>query len=218
MKKKILSLALALTMALSCAVVLTGCGGGSKDAQALVGDWQTEIDMVDYFNESLEDPELVEYMNVESFIIKVDFSLREDNTYTLALNGQSMIDAVDGMKGNLRSGMLAYLSDALADSGLDTDGTDLEEMLASFGLDLDAMIDEAFDADSLTASVEESAQEGKYIVKAGKIFVSEDVNTDAAPTDEALTYKLSGDTLTLVETNGDAGELADYFPMEFTRQ
>lgn len=216
MKKRILSLALALAMALTCAAALTGCGGGS-DAKDLIGDWQTEIDMTSLLTEELSDSEFSDYLTLEGFVVKVDFSLREDNTYSLSLNSDSMVQAVEGMKGGLRDGMRAYLSDMMAAQGLDGE-TDLDSLLALAGIDIDALIDEALAADDIANAAAESLQEGKYIVKAGKIFVSDDVDTDASPTDEALTYTLENGKLTLVETSGDAGDLADYFPMTFSKR
>ncbi len=83
MKKRV---SLLLALGLIAALVLGGCGK-KDDSASLVGEWQATLEMADTLNESLaSDPAMADYINIDSFAMKMDLSLRDDGTFTLALN------------------------------------------------------------------------------------------------------------------------------------
>lgn len=220
MKRKALSALLVLALALGCCAGLAGCGGGDE-AKKLVGSWQAGINMADEINgEFDDDPIMAEHLHVDDFNLKMNFDFREDGTYTLAIDSDSMTAALAGVKETLRTGLDGYFKEVLAQEGLgDLEGMDLDQVLGSLGVNIDDMLDELLSEEDFAALAEDSAQEGKYMVKGGKIYLSDDVNEAADDNCGYYAYTLSGSELQLTDSSMESDEdLADYFPLVFQKQ
>lgn len=205
---------LLLVLGLIAALVLGGCGK-KDDSKDLVGEWQATLEMADTLNESLaSDPTMAEYMNIDSFALKMDLSLRDDNTFTLALNEDSVNEAFENIKPALKDGVTKYMEATLEGTGMTID-----DALAAAGMDIDSMIDEMLSPASITASLGETTESGSFVAQDGKLYFLDAGETKPGDDSEAMPYTLSGSNLSLEKpTSGDLGELADFFPLEFTKQ
>jgi len=217
MKRKALSLLLVLTMALSCCAALTGCGGGSDKAKELVGTWQADMDMSDMFNEQFaSDPDLAKHVKIDSFVMRLVFTFNDDGTYAFSVDNDSIADSMENVKEALRTGLDSYFTEMMAQQGIE--GVDMDTALATMGIDIDAMIDELLSEEAIDEMMADTTQEGKYMVKDGKFYVSDDVDTAADDTCESFTYTLSGSEMSVTEASGADDDMAEFFPLVFKKQ
>lgn len=205
MKKKV---SLLLVLGMIAALVLGGCGK-KDDSKALVGDWQATMEMADTLNDSFgADPTMSEYIHIDSFAVKLDLSLRDDGTCSLAVNEDSVTEAFDGIKGTLKDGLTAYL-DA---NGMSAD------VLAANGMDIDSYMDEMISPEMISQAVSSASVSGNYAAQDGKLYFLGEGETKPGDNSGYMPYTLSGSKLTLDKpVNEDVGALADYFPLEFTK-
>lgn len=210
MKRKV-SLLLALGMI--AALVLGGCGK-KDESKDLVGEWQATLEMVDMLNESLaSDPDMAGYINIDSFALKMDLSLRDDGSFTLSLNEASVTDALNSVKTPLKDGINAYMEDMASGMGMSVD-----DLLSAAGMDLDSMIDEMLSPEAILASMGDASESGNYAAQDGKLYLLDEGVTKPGSNDEAIPYTLSGNKLSLEKPDGDdLGDLAEFFPLEFTK-
>lgn len=210
MKRKV---SLMLVLGMIAALVLSGCGK-KDESKDLVGEWQATLEMADTLNESFaSEPGMSEYLNIDSFALKMDLSLRDDGTFSMSLNEASVNDAFESIKQPLKDGMTAYLEASLEGTGMS-----LEDALG--GSDMDTMIDTMLSPEMITESLGDTTESGNYTAQDGKLYFLDAGVTKPDDNSESMPYTLSGTKLTLDKpTNGeDLGELADFFPLEFTKQ
>lgn len=208
------------TLALGAILSLSLAGCGQDATKALIGNWQAEVDMTDQLNEELaSDPETAAYIDIDRFVLKLDFSLQEGGTYTLSMNQDSVTQAVNDVKDSLKEGLGAYMQASLQEQGSDMT---LEEALALSGLDLNSMIDTLFDElmneEDIGFSFEELSQSGNYTVKDGKIYLLDEGETKASEDSHYFTYELSGSDLKVTGTEEDDEEWQDMLPLVFQKQ
>ena len=211
MKRRV---SLLLVLGLIAALVLGGCGK-KDDSASLVGEWQATLEMADTLNESLaSDPTMADYIKIDSFAMKMDLSLRDDGTFTLALNEASVNEAFEGIKTPLKDGITAYLEASLEGTGMS-----VEDALAASGMDIDSMMDSMLSPEMITASLGDATESGNFVAQDGKLYFLDEGVTKPAADSEAMPYTLSGSKLTLEKpTSGDVGDLAEFFPMEFAKK
>ncbi|MBQ8857055.1 MAG: hypothetical protein IJ024_02800 [Lachnospiraceae bacterium] len=210
--KKIISMMLTALMLLG----LTGCG--ATDAEKMVGTWSTEINISSVIEESLELYE--EYFDFSDLVVVMTMTFNEDGTYSSGITEEDAQVLVDDVMSEIESNIVKLLEDQIADQGL---SMTVDEMLAFAGMTLDdftTAITEAFEQQDLVGVlVEQSASEGKYDAKDGKLYLSAGLDYEV---DESMydTYELDGDTLTLLENVG--GEEAEFmleaYPLVMTRE
>ena len=210
--KKIISMMLTALMLLG----LTGCG--ATDAEKMVGTWSTEINISSVIEESLELYE--EYFDFSDLVVVMTMTFNEDGTYSSGITEEDAQVLVDDVMSEIESNIVKLLEDQIADQGL---SITVDEMLAFAGMTLDdftTAITEAFEQQDLVGVlVEQSASEGKYDAKDGKLYLSAGLDYEV---DESMydTYELDGDTLTLLENVG--GEEAEFmleaYPLVMTRE
>lgn len=210
MKRKV---SLLLVLGMIAALVLGGCGK-KDDSKSLVGEWQATLEMVDYLNESLNsDPDMASYINIDSFALKMDLSLRDDGSFTMALNEASVTDALNSIKTPMKDGITAYMENMASGMGMSVD-----DLLAAAGMDLDSMIDELLSPEMILSSIGDASESGNYVAQDGKLYLLDEGVTKPGSNDEAIPYTLSGNKLSLEKPSGsDLGDLADFFPLEFTK-
>jgi len=94
----------------------------------------------------------------------------------------------------------------------------VDEMLQMSGTTFDALVEEAFGDAMLNEMISEFETEGKYKVEDGKLYMSEDLDSEI---DEEVyeTYEFSGDEFKLLESFGDedAEEFKDLYPIVFKK-
>jgi len=207
--RKNLSLLLCLSLLSALLLVCSGCG--SKDKDALVGEWETTLDLTDMLNEQVKaglDQDMVEYIHIDSFEIPIDLTFNKDDTYEMSVNEASMEKNIDLLLDGLKDDLTKYFEDMIAAEGLDVT---VDEMLGTIGYTMDQLMEESFDKDDLMSSMNEMESSGTYKVGKGTLILTD----DEGPGTES--YKLEGDKLTLTGEGADE-DLEDMYPMVFTRK
>lgn len=208
MKKRI---ALLLSLVLVLSALLCACG---SEKDKLVGTWNTTIDMAESFNQELAaDPEMAEYLSLESLEVGYTLTFSEDDTFALTVDTASMDAAAVTLAETMTEGMKKYFADAFAAEGIEMD---VDAALAAMGMDLDALVDELMAEIFTEEAYAEMNVSGKYKVEGGKLYLSESVDEEPS-TDAYNPYTLDGSTLTLEAGTDADGEMAYLFPMVLTR-
>lgn len=192
--KKVLALVLSAALLVG---LLAGCGGKTSDCDRLIGKWSTTQDMTDLFNLGLDESDAGEELQVDKMEIVLVLELKDDDTYTLAVDRDALAETEENMRPQLEEGVIRYLTQMYP-------GMELEEILAQVGMTMDELLDEAVPLDSL-ADLYDMA--GQYMVKDGVLYLSDGL--DEAPEendDDSNPYTLDGDQLTLLGA-GDRDDL-----------
>lgn len=210
MKKRI---ALLLSFVLVLSLALCACGGGEKKA-TIVGTWKADINLAEAFNEEMAAAGMGDFMNLESFALPLVMTFNEDGTGSMTVDQEAMTASVDKLAADLTAGLEAYFTEYFASMGLEMD---LDEALAASGLSMDDLVEEMkaeFAGEDFAA---EFTNEFKYKAEDGKLYMSEDLDSEISETYN--TYELKGNTLTLnIGTEELDEEMAKYlFPMTLTR-
>ncbi len=183
MKKRILTLTLALVMLLSFAAC-------SANKNEFVGTWATTIDLSDTFNAGMaeEDATMAEYLAISGFCLNLSLILNEDYTYTFDIDEAALAESCTSVNYQLARGMEQYLVDYLASYGMYMTA---EEAAAAMGIDVENLFLEVVTemADELSANFNQS---GTYDTE-NNIFTLTP-NEGEATSDY---YTLEGDVLTL---------------------
>lgn len=192
--KKVLALVLSAALLVG---LLAGCGGKTSDCDRLIGKWSTTQDMTDLFNLGLDESDAGEELQVDKMEIVLVLELKDDDTYTLAVDRDALAETEENMRPQLEEGVIRYLTQMYP-------GMELEEILAQVGMTMDELLDEAVPLDSL-ADLYDMA--GQYMVKDGVLYLSDGL--DEAPEEndgDSNPYTLDGDQLTLLGA-GDRDDL-----------
>ena len=217
--KRIAALLLALVMVFA----LCACSGSGKDkdkdekvekktdAELIVGTWEAEMSMTDYYGDDMGELEgLEDYFDFDKIKITMTFEFEEDGTYTVSVDGDEA-----EIKAILRDGFKKLLNDMLEGTGYTLEDAAAEEGMTADEY-LDAMMEESFGSGDL---IDVDDELGEYKVKNGKLYLVED--GDELDEGDYFEYKLKGDKLTLVAKYSD-GELDDasdvMLPMNFVRK
>ena len=223
--KRIAALLLALVMVFAlCACSDSGSGSGKDkddkvekvekktDADLIVGTWETEVSMTDYFADDMGELEGMEaYFDFDKIKITMTFEFEEDGTYTISVDGdEAEINAI------LRDGFEKLMNDMLEGTGYTIEDVAAEEGMTADEY-LDALMEESFGSGDL---IDVDDELGEYKVKNGKLYLFDE--GDELDEGTYYEYKLKGDKLTLVAEYED-GELSDeseaeLYPMDFVRK
>ena len=209
MKKRI---ALLLSFVLVLSLALCACGGGKKDT--IVGTWKANIDLAEAFNEEMAASGMGDYINIESFNLPLVMEFKADGTGSMTVDQAAMTETVDKLAADLTAGLEAYFTEYFSSMGLEID---LDEALAASGMSMDDLVEEMKAEFAGEDAFAEFTNEFKYKAEDGKLYMSEDLDSEISETYN--TYELKGNTLTLdVGTEELDEEMAKYlFPMNLTR-
>lgn len=201
-------------LSLICAMLLACSGCGNKDKEALIGDWESTIDLTGMLNEQMEagmggDEEMMSYFNFSSFTMKLNLSFNDDDTYKLSVNEEELDKSFDELIESLRTGITKYLEDMIAQQGVDMT---VDEFLQQMGMDLDTFMDQALNKDVILASMGDMASSGTFEAKDGVLYMTENGSTSLAE------YALDNGKLTLSDKGADDSELKDFYPLVFTKK
>lgn len=208
------SVSLLLSLSLLCTLLLLCSGCGNKAKDALIGDWETTIDMTGMINDEMSagldsDPELMDYFSIDNFSIKLTLSFRDDDTYTMSIDEAALEDSVDQVIELFRTGIVNYFEDMIAQSGLDMT---VDDVLAASGYTLDQFLEETFDKEDIMSSMDEMESSGTFEAKDNILYLTDEDGTGL----EA--YELDGDKLTLTGEGVDDGELEGLYPLVLTKK
>ena len=216
--KRIAALLLALVMVFAlCACSDSGSGkdkdkGEKKtDAELIVGTWETEMSMTDYYGDDMGELEGMEaYFDFDKIKITMTFEFEEDGTYTMSVDGdEAEINAI------LRDGCVKLINDMLEGTGYTLEDAAAEEGMTADEY-LDALMEESFGSGDL---IDVDDELGEYKVKNGKLYLFDE--GDELDEGTYYEYKLKGDKLTLVAEyeDGETTEASDtIFPLDFVRK
>ena len=219
--KRIAALLLALVMVfVLCACSDSGSGKdkdkGEKvekktDAELIVGTWETEMSMTDYYGDDMGELEGMEaYFDFDKIKITMTFEFEEDGTYTMSVDGDEA-----EIKAILRDGFEKLLNDMLEGTGYTLEDAAAEEGMTADEY-LDALMEESFGSGDL---IDVDDELGEYKVKNGKLYLFDE--GDELDEGTYYEYKLKGDKLTLVAEyeDGETTEASDtIFPLDFVRK
>ena len=219
--KRIAALLLALVMVFAlCACSDSGSGKdkdkGEKvekktDAELIVGTWETEMSMTDYYGDDMGELEGMEaYFDFDKIKITMTFEFEEDGTYTMSVDGDEA-----EIKAILRDGFEKLLNDMLEGTGYTLEDAAAEEGMTADEY-LDALTEESFGSGDL---IDVDDELGEYKVKNGKLYLFDE--GDELDEGTYYEYKLKGDKLTLVAEyeDGETTEASDtIFPLDFVRK
>jgi len=216
----------ALLFAFVLIVSLVGCTYKPE----LLGTYETKINLSESVianfgkGAGLSDSAFSLKYYLKDFSVVLRFTFREDGSYQVSVDRDSLQTAVDSLKTAVASMIDDYVFVALkqqySDYGINLENradaetlvnTTWEELYVSvLGMSLseyaDSMISDSF-ADVLTA---EYCSEGKYLAKEGMLHLSESLT--AEPSEEIYEcYQISGNTVTFTEgVNLEANTLIPY--------
>lgn len=212
------STSLLVCLSLMCALLLacSGCGG-SKEKDALVGTWETTIDMTDMVNDELragmgsDAEEMMGYFNIDDFSVRISLVFGGDDTYKMVVDEAAMEKSVDNVIDALRSGLEQYFEDLMAQEGIEMS---VDELLQLTGIGaMDDLMDEAFNRDDLMSSIGDMNSSGAFKVKDGVMYL-----TDGDDTVMEEAYELDGSKLTLTGEGVTDGDLVGLYPLVFTKK
>ena len=216
--KRIAALLLALVMVFAlCACSDSGSGkdkdkGEKKtDAELIVGTWETEMSMTDYYGDDMGELEGMEaYFDFDKIKITMTFEFEEDGTYTMSVDGDEA-----EIKAILRDGCVKLINDMLEGTGYTIEDAAAEEGMTADEY-IDALMEESFGSGDL---IDVDDELGEYKVKNGKLYLFDE--GDELDEGTYYEYKLKGDKLTLVAEyeDGETTEASDtIFPLDFVRK
>lgn len=191
--KKVFALALSAALLVG---LLAGCGGKTSDRDRLIGKWSSSQDMADLFNLDLGESDAGEGLQVDKLEIVLLLELKDDDTYTLAVDKDALAVTKENMRPQLEESVIGYLTQMYP-------GMELEEILAQVGMTMDELLDQAVPLDSL-ADLYDMA--GQYKVKDGVLYLSDGLDEAPEENDDSNPYTLDGDQLTLLGA-GDRDDL-----------
>lgn len=209
MKKRI---ALLLSFVLVLSLALCACGGEKK--ATLVGTWKANVELAEAFNEEMAAAGMGDFINLESFALPLVMTFKEDGTGSMTVDQEAMTATIDKLAADLTAGLEAYFTEYFTSMGIEMD---LDEALAASGMSMDDLVEEMKAEFAGEDAFAEFTSEFKYKAEEGKLYMSEDLDSEISETYN--TYELKGNTLTLdVGTEELDEEMAKYlFPMTLTR-
>ncbi len=215
MKKTFAKLA-SFVLVIAMLLTLTAC---SSDKDALVGEWEADIDFGELLNDEMTaslGSDMAQYFTFPDFEITLVLKFSSDDTYSMSINEDNMFETMETFKMDMQNGLIKYMEALIASEGLDMS---VEELLAASGTTIEEMMAESFSDEVIEEMMDELVSgvetKGKFTAKGGKLFMTDSASDSIDETmyDE---YVLKGDTLTLV-TSAEDGEFADLYPMAFKR-
>lgn len=210
--KKNLTKLVSILMVLVMMVGLSGCSNGKN---AVLGSWKASMNLAEYLNQGIaqEDATAAEYLSVDSFYLTMVLTFKEDNTYTITLDENSVDAAVEQLKIDIRGGMEKYLVDMMAQMGV---VMTIDEIMKASNTTMDKLMDEFFSDEMVEQMVDGASSEGKFKAKSGRIFLSDGLDYEVDPNVYGI-YKVDGSTLTILDYVGEDQNFLGMYPLTFTK-
>lgn len=226
--KRILCMLLASIILVSAMFAFASCENSDSDdknnkeekkddAELILGTWEAEIDLTKAMNDDFAlEEEMAEYIKVKDFKFTVRATMNKDGTYKIVVTEESVNKAMDNLKKSMVSGFKAYFEDMAEEYGVTVD-----DFLAEMGVtSLEEFVDLSFGEEFGNEFVEGFSSEGKYKIKDGKFYTSDD-GEDEIDESEYETYELSENEFKLIEYvggNEEDSEMNEYiYPIIFKR-
>lgn len=223
MKKTFLRAA-ALTLVLVMAAALfAACG--QDDGKLILGRWTATAEGGKYAAEDFEEyGEYLDGLDLSDITLKLYMEFKEDGTYTAEIDEESAKAAVDAMFERMKPAFADMMKKEMAES-MEMDPEEMTDetfnsLLSMAGL---GSMDDIFDSMKADMDPEEifgdSSSSGKYMLKDGKLYMSDSPDEAADEETDCVSCKLTPATLTLdAAENEEVPEgLEDMLPITFTK-
>ena len=208
--KKVAIRILSLLMVCTMLVGLAACG--KKDEKMIVGKWETTINIFELGQEMLdEDSEWAEYLDLDKFEVTMYCEFKADGTYVTYADENQLKTEVENIKDGFVQGFRDYFEAMIEQSGSDMT---VEELLSQANMGtLEEIVDELLGDMFVQANVEAFAEEGRYMLQDGKLYMNENPNEEPKEED-GEPYELTDDELIVHAPEGkdDTG-----YPLKFKR-
>ena len=185
--------------------------------ESIVGAWTGTVDITDYVTDTMAatDASMASYFTFSDLAMDLTMTFTAEGTCSMEFDQESVEALVSKMLEQMRPGLEKLLEETLAAQGLDMS---LEEFLEMSGMSLDDMMAEMTAELSFTEDMlEDLNQSGKYQVKDGCLWISEDLDSEIDEDDYQL-YTIENGVLTIDLAEGDDDkEVAFLFPLTLTR-
>ncbi|MCQ2450535.1 MAG: hypothetical protein MJ080_00975 [Clostridia bacterium] len=212
--KKLVSLVLAVCLAIGMMATMSGCFGNK-----LVGKWEADIDMRDYMLKELgsnEEINIAKYLKLDSFNIPMIVEFGKDGKYNVNIDEKKFAKEIDKFKGALKDALYGIFKDMLkvdsndaVDVAIKAQGMSMEDLMKSF--DSEVNLDSLFDKVKSKGKYE-------YDAKDGELSFEESGSDD----EETWTIKLKGDKFKVTDYESDDDDEAEMFknllPITFEKQ
>lgn len=188
---------LLVTLILTLALMLVGCGGKS-DPNPFAGTWKGTLDYTEFIKEEIAagDPTVGQYLNFEDLTLVLLFEFTEEDL-SLSVDDASKQEFVTKVETALVSMVDAMMADMAAQNdmtvedlynGMETTRDEYVDILIS-EMNMSAMIDEMAEALELGGTY-------KYDEEKITLYYEDD-------TYEEMKYAFEGETLTITVTDGE---------------
>lgn len=208
--RKSLSLLVCLSLMSALLLACSGCGG---DKKALLGNWETSIDLTDMINDEmkagLNDDEMLQYLTVEKFTMELSLSFNEDDTYAMSVDEAALESSLDQVIATFKTGLTQYVEEMIAAQGVEMT---VDDFFAQAGITLDDMLAQAFDKDEVMSSLDDMESKGTFEAKGGVLYLTDDEGTGLE------SYKLEDGKLTLTGEGVEDDDTKALYPMVFTKK
>ncbi len=198
--KKMISALLAVVLAMSV-VLFSGCAPQNP----FVGEWTATLDLTAVLNEELAENEANGvYLQATDFSVQLNFSFKEDGTYTIAADEDSCKATIERLKQEMEQAVRKILEDALLASGSDLT---VDAYLAGQGLTMEALMAQSFQEERFMTRLKSYDASGKYDMQDGALYRGEGdsmVNYRAGEIYEVV----SADEIKLVKIEGNINQAA----------
>lgn len=209
--RKSLSLLVCLSLMSALLLACSGCGGGDK--KALLGNWETSIDLTDMINDEmkagLNDDEMLQYLTVEKFTMELSLSFNEDNTYAMSVDEAALESSLDQVIATFKTGLTQYVEEMIAAQGVEMT---VDDFFAQAGITLDDMLAQVFDKDEVMSSLDDMESKGTFEAKGGVLYLTDDEGTGLE------SYKLEDGKLTLTGEGVEDDDTKALYPMVFSKK
>ena len=203
MKK--VSKVLALLMVAALMLAVTGC---ANEKDELLGVWKGRVELAEQLTEELGDQ--MGDLTVDSFEMALQIEFKEDDTYVISVDEEALEQSVYDLQNYLVDGLLEYGKDNV----LEKTGVEMttEELLTFMRTTKESFMEQIPVAELVGEISDNLKVEGKFKVKDGKLYTSDDPNVE---TIEAAyeNYTIEEGVLTLTEGSGTDPEDAFLYPL-----
>lgn len=184
--------------------------------ESIIGTWASTVDFTEMLKESIAaDPTTAQYFSFSGFALDLTMSFDAEGVCTLTVDEESAKKAMETIAQEMLDGMLKMVDELLKQQGVDMTA---EDYLAATGMsmeDLRAQLSAELDMEDM---IDELSQQSKYAIKDGKLYISDDLDTEPEEGD-ACPYTLADGVLT-IEASEEAAEeeaAAYMFPLVLNR-
>lgn len=210
--KKVLSSFTALTLVIVMLAGLTSC---ASERNRLLGSWTGTMSLADSFNSllSAQNEEVADIMKIDKFDLKVTYSFNAGGTYSVDIDNDSLVQAVEGLKENMKNSLRGYFDQEIKNQGLEIS---VDEMLELSGMSIDELVDQSMEALNTDDMAGMFVESGNFSVEDGKLI------TNSGGAEEIVTYELDGSELKITGSvsagNSEAAEFTDtIYPIVLTK-